>query len=198
MTRPELLVAGAGGHGIVIAEAAQLQGAWSCITLFDDDVERPRDLLGFAFGGAMPALQARLRHAEAGIALAVGIGLNDLRMRMVEDCLALGSKLATVIHPSAIVSPSASVGAGTVVLAGAIIGSRAKVGRGCIVNTAAVVEHDCVVADGVHLAPRAVLGGGVTVGQQAWIGTGASVAPGVSIVVGARINAGAAVIHQLG
>jgi sugar O-acyltransferase (sialic acid O-acetyltransferase NeuD family) len=191
MPLPELLVAGAGGHGVVIAEAAQLQGGWSDITLYDDDVDRPRNLLGFAFGGAMAALQARLR--GPGIELVVGLGRNDLRIRLMEECLALGGKLATVIHPTAIVSPSASIGAGSVVLAGAILGSRAMVGVGCIVNTASVVEHDCLVGDGVHLAPRVVLGGGVRIGPRAWLGIGATVASGLIVSAGVHIQPGVAV-----
>jgi sugar O-acyltransferase (sialic acid O-acetyltransferase NeuD family) len=194
---PALAVAGAGGHGVVVAEAARLQGTWSSITLFDDNGSCPRDLAGFALGGTMQALHARLREGSMGLHVIVAIGRNDLREQLAAELLGLGACLAKVAHPSAILSPSASVGAGTVVLAGAIIGSRASVGRACIVNTAAVVEHDCQLADGVHLAPRAVLGGGVVVGRQAWLGVGASVAPGLIIGAGARIAAGTGVLANV-
>jgi sugar O-acyltransferase (sialic acid O-acetyltransferase NeuD family) len=193
----KLSIVGAGGHGVVTAEAARLQGKWSTIDLYDDDVERPRDLIGFTLSGTLSALRGRVHDVGPGLDVIVGLGGNDLRMRLTEELLALGGQLATVIHPSAIISPSASVGPGTVILAGAIIGSRAVIGRACIINSASVVEHDCRVADGVHLAPRSVLGGGASVGKQAWLGVGATVAPGLRIALGTRIDTGTAVLRSL-
>jgi len=191
-----LSIAGAGGHGVAVAEAAKLQGLWSSIVLYDDAPEHPRDLVGLVFGGTLEKLRDCLLSEEPGFDVIVGLGRNDLRMHLTEDLLGVGGRLATVVHPSAIISPSASVGPGTAILAGAIVGSRAVVGRACILNSGSVVEHDCRLAEGVHVAPRAVLGGGVFVGPQAWVGVGASVAPGLRISAGARIDAGAAVLRD--
>jgi sugar O-acyltransferase (sialic acid O-acetyltransferase NeuD family) len=196
MAAPLLAVVGAGGHGVVVAEAAKLQGKWSSIVLYDDEPDHQRDLVGFTFGGTLEVLRGRLRSGEPGFDVIVGLGRNDLRIHLTEGLLGVGGRLATVVHPSAIISPSASVGPGTAILAGAIVGSRAVVGRACILNSGSVVEHDCRLAEGVHVAPRAVLGGGVFMGAQAWVGVGASVAPGLRIAAGARIDAGAAVLRD--
>ena len=84
---------------------------------------------------------------------------------------------AIAIHSSAVISPTASIGTGTVVLEGAIVQARAIVGDHCIINAGAVVTHDCVIEDFVHLAPGVHLCGGVHVGEGALVGVGSCAVP---------------------
>jgi UDP-perosamine 4-acetyltransferase len=102
-----------------------------------------------------------------------------------------------VIHPGAIVSPSARVGRGAAILAGAVIGTQAQLGENVIVNTGAIVEHDCVIGDHAHIATGACLAGDVVVGRGSHVGVGASVRQGIRIGVGATIGAGAAVVRDV-
>jgi sugar O-acyltransferase (sialic acid O-acetyltransferase NeuD family) len=129
--------------------------------------------------------------------IAIGVGNEQQRRSLAERVLGNGGTLATIIHPSSVVSRSAAIGAGTVVLAGAVIGVGARVGRFCIVNTAATVDHDCELADGVNLCPGAHLSGAVRIGEDTFIGTGASVLPGIRIGARATIGAGAVVIRDV-
>ncbi len=108
-----------------------------------------------------------------------------------------GRPAAVVIHPSAVVSPSARIGSGAFLGPGVIVNARAEIGAHAIINSGAVVEHDCRVGMNVHVGPRAALGGAVSVGNGALIGIGASVLPGVAIGAGATVGAGAAVISNV-
>ena len=54
-------------------------------------------------------------------------------------------KIATLIHPKAVVSNSAEIAAGCVVMAGAVINGGTKLCKGSIVNTSSSVDHDCVI-----------------------------------------------------
>jgi hypothetical protein len=71
-----------------------------------------------------------------------------------------GLVLRSVVHPAAVVAPSATIGAGTLVMPGAVVNAEARIGANAIVNSGAIVEHDCEVGEGVHIAPGAVLCGG--------------------------------------
>lgn len=132
----------------------------------------------------------------------VGMGATDAggnrrRGALAEQLQAAGLLPLTVVHRTAIVSPRATIDAGSTVLAAAVINNGARIGGGAIVNTCAVVEHDCVVGTNAHVAPGARLGGGVTVADYAFVGIGATVVPGVRVGKGAVIGAGAVVLHDV-
>jgi sugar O-acyltransferase (sialic acid O-acetyltransferase NeuD family) len=127
--------------------------------------------------------------------LAHGIGDNQTRWRAHERAGA--DRFVALAHPSAVVSPSATVGCGTVILAAATVNPDAVVGEAVILNTGCVVEHDCIVEDGAHIAPGAILAGGVTVRRLAWIGARACVVPGVEIGANAIVGAGSVVLENV-
>ncbi|HYR08005.1 MAG TPA: acetyltransferase [Longimicrobium sp.] len=193
------LVWGAGGHGRVVADVVRAAGG--AVAGF---VDRDPARVGHpAVPGAPPVLfsdEELLRALEEGgprawDALALGIGDNRARLsafRRVPD-----GPWPPLVHPSAVLSPSARLGAGTVVMPLAVLNANARAGCAVIVNTGAVVEHDCRVGDGAHLSPRCVLAGGVRVGEGAWVGAGATVLPGRSVGAWAVVGAGAVVVRDV-
>lgn len=195
------LVWGGGGHGKVVADLVRAAGH-----RVEGYVDRSAALLGAVAepGGARVVMleEAFLHAVRAGAALplradavALAIGDNGGRAAALERLD--GAPLPALAHPSSVVSPSARVGWGTVVLARAVVNAAATLGRAVIVNTGAIVEHDCVVGDAAHLSPGAVLAGRVEVGERAWIGAGATVLPGVRVGSGARVGAGAVVLRDV-
>ena len=134
----------------------------------DRPASRPRPAWG---RGGAPAQYA----GALGI---LGFGALDARNRRVEAVErsdAVAGRLGTVIHSSAWVSPSATVGAGTVIMAGAVVQTGARIGAHCVVNTGAIVDHDVVLDDHAQLAPGVTLGGGARIGRLAYVGLGAAV-----------------------
>ncbi|HEX6038651.1 acetyltransferase [Longimicrobium sp.] len=195
-TGERFLVWGAGGHGRVVADMVRAAGG-TVVGFVDRDAARPGRV---AAPGAPPVLLTEeevLRALAADAAgrgwdaLAAGIGDNRARLRAFER--AAGGAWPAVAHPTAVRSPSARVGEGTVVMPLAVLNADARVGRAAIVNTGAVVEHDCEVGDGAHLSPGCVLAGGARVGEGAWIAAGAVVLPGVCVGPWAVVGAGAVV-----
>ena len=196
-----LLVLGGGGHGKVVADV--LRAAGHVLVGFAD--RRP-ELVGTVVepgGGVVVATADELLAAIASggplpggaDAVALGVGDNALRLRALD---ALGSAAAPPIaHPSAVLSPSAALGVGTMVMPRVVVNAAARVGGGVILNTGAVVEHDCVVGDGAHISPNATLTGAAHVGARSWVGAGAVVLPGVRVGSDARVGAGAVVTRAV-
>jgi sugar O-acyltransferase (sialic acid O-acetyltransferase NeuD family) len=182
-----LVVIGAGGHAKMVIEAAR--PAWTEIVVVDDDPS----LTGTAILGCEVAGD-RAWIGRRNVAAIVAVGINATRARLLDWLEAQGIEIVSIIHPSALVSPSAEIGAGVFIAPGAVIGAEARLERGAIVNTAASVDHDCVIGDCAHIGPGAHLCGEVTIGARTLVGVGASVRPCTAIGADCRIGAGAAVV----
>ena len=173
---------GASGHAKVIIDLLEAEGI--AIDALYDDHASATDLFGYPI----------LRPERVEGPLIVGIGDNAVRKRIAER---LTCTFGSAVHPSAVVSPRASIGEGTVVMQGAVIQSDARIGRHCIVNTGATVDHDCIVGDFAHISPNASLCGNVHVGEGTQIGAGSVVVPGIRIGRWSLVCAGSVVTRDL-
>ena len=183
----KLAIIGASGHGKVVADIARKNG-YSEIVFLDDD-ERIHECGGYPVIG---------KSSEAGAIDAdviIGIGNAGVRKQIQESIP--NEKIATLIHPDAVVADDVVIGAGTVVMAGAVINPGARIGKGCIVNTCSSVDHDSKVGDYVHIAVGSHLCGTVSVGNETWIGAGATVSNNVFICQNCMIGAGAVVVNDI-
>ena len=189
-----LLIAGAGGHGAVAAEAAELQGDWDVIELLDDRYGNDEIDIDWTVVGRVsdaPMVKGGGHHAI------VAIGENHTRLGVAQFLVSSGYHLVDVIHPNATISPRARSGGGNLFLAGSVVNVNAILGHSCIVNTGATVDHDCTLGDGVHVSPGAHLAASVTVGDASWIGTGVAVRDNIQIGRNCIIGAGAAVVKSI-
>ena len=194
MTRPRILLLGAGGHGKAIADLLLADGRYE-VAGFVDAAPKASQVLGLPVLGDESLLAAL---AGQGIALAhAAVGNNAQRLAAAARLRAAGFALPSLSHPAALIGHGARVGQGAAILARAVIGPEAEIGALALINTGAIVEHDCVVEEAAHIGPGAVLAGGVRVGAGALIGAGAVVRPGVVVGAGAVIGAGAAVVEDV-
>jgi UDP-perosamine 4-acetyltransferase len=189
------VILGGGGHARVVIDCLRLSGFCDPVAIVDANTA--------LWGGRVDDVAVRggdeqLPHllAEGVRFFAVGLGQGP-RAKLFQMGLAAGLKPATAIHPRAIVSTRASVGAGTQVFAAAVINPGATVGDNVVVNTGAIVEHDCVLANHVHVASGACLAGGVHVEEGAFIGAGSTVRQGLRIGARAVVGAGAVVTKDV-
>ncbi|QVV68729.1 acetyltransferase [Synechococcus sp. LA31] len=194
-----LLLLGAGGHARVVAETALATGGFSRIAFLDDRCTGPAQLpdqLGWPVIGSFTAAldpQIRQQFLEALVA----IGNAAVRLQWLSRLASAGYELPVVVHPTAWVSPSSQLGAGSVVFAQVAIQAQAVIGSGAILNTGCSVDHDVKLGDGVHVCPGARLAGEVQVGDRSWIGIGASVIQQIRIGADVTVGAGAAVVRDL-
>jgi acetyltransferase EpsM len=189
-----LYVFGAGGHGKVVAEAAHAGTQFHVQGFLDDDQGRwGRQWDGLPVIGGLDLLSTL--EPDAQVALAVGC--NRTRADLARAVMARGRRLATVVHPTAVLARGVALGEGTYVGPLALLHTDMRVGRGCIVNSASVLEHDVLVEDWVHVSPRAMLGGEARVLEGAHVGLGAIVLPGITLGAWAILGAGAVLTRSL-
>lgn len=191
-----VIIVGAGGHAVVVADALLAAGQ-RVLGFVDNDAS----LCGRSLCG-LPVLgdDAWLADQDpAKVWLANGIGGSrgeSLRAVVQHRLQAAGWQFVAVRHPSATVSPFAQIGAGVHLMAHSVVQPGATVGVGCIVNSAAVVEHDVELGAFVHVACNATLCGGVHVGARSHVGAAAVVRQGVRLGEATVVGAGAVVVND--
>lgn len=184
----KLAIIGASGHGKVIADIA-IRNGYEEIVFFDDNREI-HECAGFPVVGTSGEVDD---YSDYDVIVAIGNASirKQIHKQVGED------RLATLIHPQAVISRRVTIGKGTVVMAGAVVNSDTKIGEGCIINTGASVDHDCSIGDFVHVSVGAHVAGTVTVGDDTWIGAGATVSNNVAICGECMIGAGAVVVKNI-
>lgn len=190
-----LIVIGAGGHGKVVADCAQAIAKDTEIVFLDERYPQITQLGPWPIVGSTQNLA---KYIVDDCAFFVAIGGNLVRQNVTESILQQHSlPLATLVHPSATISPHAAIGDGTLVCANAVINPMAKVGRGCIINTAATVDHDNQIGDYCHISVGSHLAGTVCIGSGSFIGIGSVISNNLTVGENCTVGAGATVITDI-
>jgi sugar O-acyltransferase (sialic acid O-acetyltransferase NeuD family) len=192
--KPLVMVgAGPGSLPRIVAEAAAAAGRPLAGYLDAGDDPQPPTT-------PIPRLGDEARLADAGFLAAHELVVavqGPARRAIFERILAAGGVLPVLAHPAAVVSPSAQIGAGTILSAGAIVQQDARIGRFCVLNTACSVDHDNQVGDGVSFGPGSHTAGGVAIGDFAFIGLGALILNRLTVGPRATVGAGAVVTRDV-
>lgn len=193
----DLIIIGGGEHARVVIEAARSLADWNVLGFVDPlPCDETAARMKVARLGDDEAIG---RHSSAALMLGIGTaGLDDRRQKAVASLGAAPERWATVIHATAWVSPTATLGAGSVVLAGAVINSGVRVGRHCIINSRACIEHDATLGDFVHAAPGSIVAGGAGVGDGSYLGIGSLIRDHRTIGRRCLVGMGAAVTGDFG
>jgi sugar O-acyltransferase (sialic acid O-acetyltransferase NeuD family) len=192
----DVVIVGAGGHGKVVLDILRAADQHRISGFLDADATLTgTEIAGLKVLGQVNLLP-KLRHQKIRGAI---IAIGDNRVRASYAKLVLDAKLdlLSVTHPSATISPTATIGQNVVVAAGAVICAQAKIGDSVIINTSAVIDHECEIGEASHICPGALLAGRVRIGSGVFVGLGANILPCLHIGDHAIIGAGATVIRDV-
>ena len=133
-----LLILGAGQYGSLAKEIAESMGCFTKIAFLDDS--------NLEAIGKLGDYQNYKTDFDSAI---VAIGNPDIRQDYFE-LLKPFYKIATLIHSKAYVSPSASIGEGSIVEPMAVIQTAAQIGNSCFISSGSVIRHNAIVGDFCH------------------------------------------------
>jgi sugar O-acyltransferase (sialic acid O-acetyltransferase NeuD family) len=193
---PRVIVAVAGGFGREVAAYARDAGFE--IGGFLHDIEKyPHSLDGVSLEAPVlgPAESYQPRPGEL---VAIGLGDAHARSRLAALLLDRGARLATIVHPTAWIAPTATLGDGVVAAPFVFVGPGARVGALSILNTHASVGHDSITGRCCVLAPHAVTGGGATLEDEVLLATHAVVTPSRRVGARSAVSAGSVVFQDVG
>ena len=110
-----LIIIGAGGYGRVIAEIAEQTEKYEQIFFLDDNSNAERVI------GKCDAYET---YIDDNTEFYVAFGANEFRLNWLNALIGKGANIATIIHKSAYVSPSAEIDIGTAVLPNAVVNTN--------------------------------------------------------------------------
>lgn len=183
---------GAGGHSKVITDILNSLGVE--VKGVFDDLPSGAKLKTMAIDSGVRVQGDSFPVLDAPLIISVG---DNQRRAELDLMLRNNAIYGRAIHGATIISPKASIDAGTVILQGAIVQSAAQVGKHVLINTAASIDHDNEIGDFAHISPHATLCGHVKVGKGTHVGAGAVVIPSIRIGKWCTIGAGTVVIRDI-
>ncbi|MGV3467187.1 MAG: acetyltransferase [Heyndrickxia sp.] len=190
-----IVIIGQGGHSKVVKELI-LQNKEQRIVGFLDDRYEAVKIEKNTFYGPISSYE-QLLTIHSNLKFVIAIGDNSIRKKIHQKLHLPDSYLITLIHPTAVISPSAKIGNGSVIMINTVINAEAEIGSHTIINTGTVVEHECIVGDYTHISPNSTLTGGVRVGEGVHIGAGSTIIPNIEIGEWSIIGAGSTVIRTI-
>lgn len=115
----------------------------------------------------------------------------------VEEVAARGFSFPTVVHPTAFVLPTTSLGEGSTLGAGVAISGYSAIGRHAVLARGSLVGHHTTIGDHASLGAGANVAGSCTIGEETRVGAGAVVIDHLTVGPRAKVRAGAVVIRDV-
>lgn len=196
--KKKVVVFCAGPHARVILDILKGSQEMDVVGIIDSQKEINSLFYGYRIIGRQSELQelSGRYEFEAGI---VALGDNYLREKIVLEILNQlpGFEFINAIASNVLLSPTASLGAGNVILPGVNINSEAQIGNHCIINTNSSLEHNCSMADFSSLSAGVTTGGYFSLGRYSAIALGVTVLDRVSIGENVVVGSGSLVMKNL-
>lgn len=190
MKQTGIIILGTNGNCIDISEFVEARG-------FLDDAP---ELQGQTVAG-LPVLGKIADAPKFSDAKFVnGIGSPRSYRRKPDIIAATGipaSRWATVVHPTAVVSPRARLGAGVVLLANVSVGANVTLGNHVLVLQNSVISHDSVIGDFTAIATGVCVSGLCQVGTNCYLGSHSSLRDGVRVGDRALVGIAANVVADV-
>lgn len=172
MPKATLLILGAGGYGLAVAEAAHLSGQWQEIIFADDRWPKTQEVGEYKIVSNIANVQ---QFTSNNIQAIVAVGNNDLREKWQKLLGDLGIRMTSVIHPQAVVSPTAQIGQGVTVMAGCVISTKTVINDGVILNIGTLLDHDVIIKAFAHLSVGVKVSSGKIIAPYSFLEVGSCI-----------------------
>lgn len=192
----QLFIYGAGNLGKELYDFAllvnQIQHKWDDVA-FLDEVKKENQFYGARIY-RMYEIEA-MNKQEFEVVIANGEPIN--RKSMYKKLKEKNIKMSTLIHPTAIVSPTAILKEGVIIGASAFISSDVVIHENVLIQPSVVIGHDAEVYPHSVLSPISALGGETTVKECVYVALGAVIKQKVVISHDTIVAMGAVVNKNL-
>lgn len=192
-----LLIYGAGGLAKEVYDLIMrsMPDRWEKIYFVDDLMdEAPYYLSETIKFSSIPRL---FEGRSDGIEGIVAVGEPVYRELLSQKLEGAGIKLATIVDRTALISPTAKIGEGSIVCEMASIHAHAELGKGVLIQPFCVIGHDIKVGDHSVMGTFSSPGGESIYGKKVYVGMHATLKEELNIGDGAIVGMGAVVYRDV-
>ena len=193
----KLAVYGTGGSGLEMLElvvyCVGLEGHWDEL-MFIDDTKDPGEFHGYQM---FPFEDFSKRFSIDDVEVSIAVGEPAIRKVLYDKVVNKGYRLATIIHPTAVVSPTATLGQGVVLQDNVSVSAGANIGENVYVNGITLIGHGVEIGEHCQISSHVVIAGNTKVGPGVYIGISACVRDHIEIGENAIIAMGAVVMKSV-
>jgi sugar O-acyltransferase (sialic acid O-acetyltransferase NeuD family) len=193
--KKEIYIIGAGTYGEVMYELAELLD-YKVEGFFDEDFSKLNTLcMGTKVIGKFSELNSNEIARKNFI---VAIGNNKVREKIMNEISEMGGNTPTLIHPTAILSPSAEIGNGVYIQANTYIWTKVKINDYCIISPNVVIAHHSTIGKGCLVSAMSAVGASINLEARVFVGMGSTIMTGLNYIgEDSIIGAGAVVVKNV-
>lgn len=190
----KILILGAGGLGLEVADLIKTTGKYEISGFLDDDPEKTNTMVN-----QIPVLGSidQLNQFHDTPNLAIAIANPAAKMKTARRALDNGFIFPNIIHPSAIIESNCSLGRGNILCAGSILSTEACLHDFVTINPQCGIGHESEIKSFTTLYWGVHIGGKTVVDEGCELGTHSCVLQGLHIVGNVIIGSGAVVVKDI-
>lgn len=195
--KEKIVLVGSGQHARVVLYNIKEQGKYEVICMLDSDESKIGQYVeGIKIVDTYDDLEVVSKKYETN-KFFIAFGNMKYRKKVFEHFVNNGWEAVNIIHPNAVVSPSAVIGKGVLIECGCLITPNPVIGDNVVINTGSQVNHDNIVENHVYIASGVVLSGGVTIKENTLLDDGVIVTLGRTVGANSLIGAGGVVTRDI-
>jgi sugar O-acyltransferase (sialic acid O-acetyltransferase NeuD family) len=196
----DVIIIGAGGHAAEIDEYICFSQKFTgndvlkIVGFLDDD---PTNYARYKFSA--PLLGGVIDHKVIkDQSYIIGIANLKFRRKFVDKYKAEGAYFVSFIHCAAYVSPSATIGEGSIIGPNANLGPNVQVGKYTLINSRCSLGHDTVIGSYNFISPNVCFSGFTDIGDENLFGINSATIPGIKVGSRNKIAAGMILDQNIG
>lgn len=194
----KIVIIGVGGFGrevkTLIDQINDVDKKYEIEGFYDDAENLENSYNGIPYLGKIEDLNK----IELKTAVALGIGVPEVKSKIISRLNNENLYFPVLIHPRAIIgADDITLGKGTIICAGNILTCNIKIGEFVTLNLSCTVGHDTIIKDFASFMPSVNISGEVVINDKVYVGTGAKIINLLEIGANTIVGAGAVVSKSL-
>ncbi|MFY8166708.1 MAG: hypothetical protein ACOVJ8_08960 [Sediminibacterium sp.] len=196
----ELIILGAGGTAFDLVDIAhsmnKIKPTWNILGFLDDNLKLQGTIIyGYPVIGTIPD---SINFTNAFFVSSIGDAYRpELRKTVRNKVPFPNNRFASLVHPTAVISDTASVGEGVVIYPNVTLSSMVKVGHDVFLCGNTFLGHECEIGNHCILSVGNFLASDVHVGDCCYLGVGVMVRHQLSIGQNSLIGMGSKLVKNV-
>ena len=193
----KVIIIGDGGHAKTVIDIIEEENKYNIFGVTTAE-NKDGEFCGYKIIGTDDVLEKYFEKGIKNVALGLGgFTNNNLRTEVYKKVEAMGFNIINVIHPSAIISKTVTMGNGVVIFPNVTLNSEVVIGNNIIIATNSSVDHESIIESNVLISAGVTIGAYSKICSGCLCAIGSTVVSGVVIYENTLVAAGAVVVNNI-